>query len=171
MKDIKVLISEEELKSRVKELGDEITKDFEGKTPVVIGVLKGAIIFMADLIREMKVNCRLDFMSVSSYGSSTKSSGVVKILKDIDIDISGMDVLIIEDIVDSGLTLNYLKHYLSSKNANSIKICTLLDKPHRRQVEIEVDYSGFEIEDRFLIGYGLDADQSYRNLPYIGYID
>lgn len=166
-----ILIDEATIKKRVKELGEEISKDYEGKNIVAICVLKGAVIFMSDLIREIKEETMIDFMAVSSYGQSTKSSGVVKILKDLDIDIENEHVLIVEDIVDSGVTLKYLKEYLSARKPASIKICTLLDKPERRRVEIEIDYVGFSVLNKFIVGYGLDYNQHYRNLPYIGCLE
>ena len=164
----KILISEEQLKERIKELGEQIAADYKGKDLVVIGILKGAILFLSDLIKEIDLPLVIDFMAVSSYGSSTSSSGVVRILKDSDEDIEGKDVLIIEDIVDTGLTLNYLLGNLQARKPNSIKICCCLDKPSRRTAPVKVDYVGFEIEDEFVVGYGLDYAEKYRNLPYIG---
>ena len=163
----KVLISEEELKQICKQLGEQITKDYEGKKLLVVSVLKGAVVFMADLIREIKCDCRMDFIAVSSY-SGTKTTGVVKFKKDLDIDPDGMDILIVEDILDSGITLSYLKGVFEGRNANSIKICTLLDKPANRRADIKADYVGKVIPDAFVIGYGLDCDEKYRNLPYVG---
>lgn len=165
-----ILLSKEQLENRVAELGAQITKDYEGQTILLIGILKGSVPFMADLMRHIDGDVEIDFMSVSSYGSSTKSSGVVKILKDLDGGIEGKNVIIVEDIVDSGLTLSYLKKYLLGKHPASLKICTLLDKPARRKVELDPDYCGFEIEDLFIVGYGLDYDQKYRNLPYITWL-
>lgn len=166
-----ILIDEEAIASRVAELGAEITKDYQGKSIVLVGILKGSIPFISDLMRKIKIDdLQIDFMSVSSYGRSTKSSGVVRILKDLDSDIKGKDVIIVEDIIDTGLTLAYLKEYLQGRNPKSLKICTLLDKPSRRKVEILGDYTGFEVEDKFIVGYGLDADQKYRNLPFISWI-
>lgn len=162
-----VLISEEELKQICKELGEQITRDYEGKNLLVVSVLKGSIIFMADLLREIKCNCQIDFLSVSSY-SGSKTTGVVKFKKDLDIDPDGMDILIVEDILDSGITLSYLSGVLKGRNAKSIKICTLLDKPANRKSDIKADYVGRVIPDAFVIGYGLDYDEKYRNLPYIG---
>ena len=165
----RVLLSEEDLRSIVKRLGAEITKDYEGKKLVLVSVLKGSVIFMADLMREIKVPCSIDFMSVSSYGSGTKTSGVVKIIKDLDTDVvEGSDLLIVEDILDSGVTLEYLMKVLSARNPNSIKICTLLDKPERRKAKVYADYSGAQIPDAFVVGYGLDYDEKYRNLPFVG---
>lgn len=165
-----VLISEEELLNRVKILGEQITKDYKDKELVVVGTLKGAFMFMSDLVKNIKLPITLDFISVSSYGNSTESSGVVRILKDLDHSIEGKHVLIIEDIVDTGLTLNYLLENLKSKGAESVKVCTLLDKPERRKVDVKIDYKGFDVEDVFIVGYGIDYAQSYRNLPYIAFI-
>ncbi|AGB18036.1 hypoxanthine phosphoribosyltransferase [Thermoanaerobacterium thermosaccharolyticum] len=168
-KDIdEILITEEELKGKIKELGSQITKDYEGKKLMLVGVLKGAVMFMADLSRCIDLPLSLDFMAVSSYGSSTHSSGIVKIIKDLDISIEGKDVLIVEDIIDSGLTLSYLRKTLLGRKPNSLKICTILDKPERREADVKVDYVGFKIPDKFVVGYGLDFDEKYRNLPFIG---
>ncbi|MBQ8766821.1 MAG: hypoxanthine phosphoribosyltransferase [Clostridia bacterium] len=165
----KVLLSEEQLKEIVQRLGAEITNDYRGKKLVLVSVLKGSVIFMADLMREIKIPCSIDFMSVSSYGSGTKTSGVVKIIKDLDTDVvEGSDLLIVEDILDSGVTLEYLMKILSARNPNSIKICTLLDKPERRKANIFADYAGAQIPDAFVVGYGLDYDEKYRNLPFVG---
>ena len=165
----KVLLSEEQLKDIVKRLGAEITEDYKDKKLVLVSVLKGSVVFMADLMREIKVPCNIDFMSVSSYGSGTKTSGVVKIIKDLDAEVvNGADLLIVEDILDSGVTLEYLMKVLSVRNPNSIKICTLLDKPERRKANVFADYSGAEIPDAFVVGYGLDYDEKYRNLPFVG---
>lgn len=164
----KVLISEEQLEKRVKELGEQINKDYKGKNLLIIAILRGAVVFASDLIRQVKLPLAIDFMAVSSYGASTKSSGVVRILKDLDEEIGGKDVLIIEDIVDTGLTLHYLIENLQSRKPNSIKVCCFLDKPTRRTADVEVDYVGFSIPDEFVVGYGLDYAQKYRNLPYIG---
>lgn len=163
-----ILISEEELKNIVARLGEEISKDYEGKNLVLISVLKGSVIFMADLMRAIKIPCKIDFMAVSSYGSGTKTSGVVKIIKDLTEPIEGADVVIVEDILDSGVTLSYLKKLLLARNPASIKICTLLDKPERRKADIAADYAGTSIPDAFAVGYGLDYDEKYRNLPFIG---
>lgn len=165
-----VLISEKQIKEKVIELGQKIEKDYKGQEIFLIGVLKGASVFISDLMRCINLDVKIDFMSVSSYGMSTTSSGIVKILKDINQDISNKNVIIVEDIIDTGLTLNYLKDYLLKKNAKSIKICTLLDKPERRKCNIQVDYIGFEIEDKFIVGYGIDYKEMYRNLPYIAYV-
>ena len=170
-RDVKsILISEEELKQICKQLGEQITKDYQGKKLLVVSVLKGAVVFMADLLREIKCECLIDFIAVSSY-SGTKTTGVVKFKKDLDIDPDGMDILIVEDILDSGITLSYLSGVLMGRNANSIKICTLLDKPANRKADIKADYTGKVIPDEFVIGYGLDYDEKYRNLPYIGILD
>ena len=163
----RVLISEEVLHQKVAEVGKQITKDFEGKEPVFVGVLKGCYIFMADLLREIKINCSVDFMAVSSY-SGTNSTGAVKINKDLNSDICGKDVIIVEDILDSGVTLNYLKNYLLGRKPASISIVTLMDKPARRKADVYADYSCFEIPDEFVVGYGLDYNEKYRNFPYIG---
>ncbi|HOA42630.1 MAG TPA: hypoxanthine phosphoribosyltransferase [Bacillota bacterium] len=166
-----VMIGKEELKERVAELGKEISRDYKGESILAICVLKGAVIFMSDLIRELNVETKIDFMAVSSYGASTESTGVVRILKDLDSDIEGENVIIIEDIIDSGLTLKYLKDYLMARNPKSLKICTLLDKPERRVADVKPDYVGFSIENKFIVGYGLDYNQMYRNLPYISYLE
>ena len=163
----KILISEEEIKEICKRLGEEITRDYQGKKLLVVSVLKGAVVFMADLLREIKCDCQIDFIAVSSY-SGTKTTGVVKFKKDLDIDPDGMDILIVEDILDSGVTLSYLSGVLMGRNANSIKICTLLDKPANRRADIKADYVGQVVPDAFIIGYGLDYNERYRNLPYIG---
>ena len=164
----RILLTREEIGKAVKELGQKITKDYAGKEPVLIGILKGAVVFFADLIREIDLPLAIEFMAISSYGSSTKSSGVVRIVKDLDRDITGKDVLVVEDIVDSGLTLSHLKQVLETRNAASVSIVTLLDKPARRKVPLEVQYSCFIIPDAFVVGYGLDYDEKYRNLPDIG---
>jgi len=172
-KSFEVMISEEEIQTKIKELGEAITRDYSNANEiVVIGVLKGAFIFMSDLIRHMKLeNVYIDFMSVSSYGVSTESSGVVKILKDLDFEIEGKHVLIVEDIIDTGLTLKYLTKNLETRNAASVKICTLLDKPSRRKCDINIDYFGFTIPDKFIVGYGIDYAEKFRNLPYIGSVE
>ncbi len=165
----KVLLSEEDLKNIVERLGAKITEDYKDKNLVLVSVLKGSVVFMADLMRAIKLPCQIDFMSVSSYGSGTKTSGVVKIIKDLDNEIvCGNDLLIVEDILDSGVTLEYLMKVLSARNPNSIKICTLLDKPERRKANVKADYSGAQIPDAFVVGYGLDYDEKYRNLPFVG---
>ena len=167
--DIKeVLISEEQLAAKVAELGARISKDYEGKKLIILGVLKGSVVFMTDLLRQITIPVEMDFMAVSSYGSGTKTSGVVKILKDLDRLIQGDHVLIVEDILDSGMTLSYLTELLRDRNPASIRIATLLDKPDRRKVDIKPDYVGFTIPDEFVVGYGLDYAELYRNLPYVG---
>jgi hypoxanthine phosphoribosyltransferase len=156
------------IQTRVAELGAQLTADYAGRHPVMVSVLKGSIVFLADLIRATELPLSLDLMEVSSYGSGTESSGQVRILKDLSMTIEGRDVIVVEDIIDTGLTLNYLLRYLRERNPASIRVCCLLDKPARRLAEIEIDYRGFTIPDRFVIGYGLDYDERYRNLPYIG---
>lgn len=169
---VDVLISEKEIDNRILEIADRINKDYEGEELTLICVLKGGVMFMCDLAKRLNLNVRLDFMSVSSYGSQTKSSGVVKIIKDLDDSIDGKNVLVVEDIVDSGNTLSYLMDILKKRGPKSIKLCTLLDKPSRREKkDVFVDYVCFEIEDKFVVGYGLDYDQRYRNLPYIGVME
>ena len=169
LKDIdRVLISEEELSKIVKDLGAKITEDYKDKNLLLISILKGSVTFMADLMREINVPCNIDFMAVSSYGSGTKSSGVVKIIKDLDSSIEGKDLLIVEDILDSGRTLNYIKEILLARNPKSIRICTLFDKPERRDVDLYADYIGSKVPNEFIVGYGLDYNEYYRNLPYIG---
>jgi hypoxanthine phosphoribosyltransferase len=162
-----MVVPPDELQRRVSELAEEITHDYAGRDLFMMGVLKGAVFFVADLIRQVGLPCELDFMAVSSYGSLTDSSGVVRILKDLDAPIEGRDVLIVEDVVDSGLTLGYLLRSLKSRNPRSLEVCALLVKPHRRRVELPIRYVGFEIPNRFVVGYGLDLDQRYRNLPYV----
>jgi hypoxanthine phosphoribosyltransferase len=166
-----VLIEEDVLRARIAELGEEISRDYEGRAPLLVGVLKGAVFFMADLMRELTVPCEIDFMAISSYGASTDTSGVVRILKDLDLNIEGRDVLVVEDIIDSGLTLNYLCANLASRSPASLEICALLTKPDRRQIDVPVRYVGFEIPNKFVIGYGLDFAERYRNLPYVGVLD
>ena len=163
-----VLLSEEQLKARISELGAEISRDYAGEEPIFVGVLKGCFMFMADLLRSVDLFCTMDFMAVSSYGDGTSSTGGVKINKDLSRDIEGKHVIIVEDILDSGMTLSYLKHYLSVRNPASVRIVTLLDKPSRRNADIVADYKGFEVPDAFVVGYGLDYAERYRNLPYIG---
>lgn len=167
--DIKaILYSEEQIQAKVKELGEKLSQDFNGRNPLVICVLKGAFIFMSDLVKTITVPLEIDFMAVSSYGQSTKSSGVVKIIKDLDVSVEGRDVLIVEDIIDSGLTLSYLIDVLERRNSRTVTVVTLFDKPARRTVELEPDYKGFSLPDEFVVGYGLDYSEKYRNLPYIG---
>ncbi len=170
LKDIeKVYYNEKTLSDIVKNLGKQISDDYKDKNLLLVSVLKGSVIFMADLMREISVPCAIDFMCVSSYANKTESSGAVKIVKDLDINLEGWDVLIVEDILDSGRTLSYLKKILMSRNPKSMKICTLLDKPERRAVDdVWADYSGAEVPDEFVVGYGLDYDEKYRNLPFIG---
>jgi hypoxanthine phosphoribosyltransferase len=166
-----VLIDEERLRGRIAELGEEISADYAGRDLLLIGVLKGAVFFMADLMRHLTVTCELDFMAISSYGAATDSSGVVRILKDLDINIAGRDVLVVEDIIDSGLTLSYLMRNLEAREPASLEVCALLTKPDRREIEVPVRYVGFEIPNRFVIGYGLDFGERYRNLPYVGVLN
>jgi hypoxanthine phosphoribosyltransferase len=161
------VVEAEELQARVRELGAEIARDYAGRDLLLLGVLKGAVFFLADLMRNVASPCELDFMAVSSYGSLTDSSGVVRILKDLDAPIEAKDVLIVEDIVDSGLTLNYLLRNLRGRNPRSLEVCALLVKPGRRKIDLPIRYVGFEIPNRFVVGYGLDLDQRYRNLPYV----
>lgn len=166
-----VMISKEELHDRVAQLGAEISKDYKGQSILAICVLKGAVLFLSDLIRELNIETKIDFMAVSSYGASTKSTGVVRILKDLDSNIEGENIVIVEDIIDSGLTLKYLKEYLLARDPKSLRICTLLDKPDRRIADVKADYVGFTIDNKFIVGYGLDYNQRYRNLPYISYLE
>lgn len=168
---VRVLLAEEEVDRRIQEIGDQISKDYEGKEVHLICVLKGGAFFMCELAKRITVPVSLDFMSVSSYGSATKSSGVVKIVKDLDEPLKDKDVLVVEDIVDSGRTLSYLLDMLKDRGPKSVKLCTLLDKPERRVVDVHVDYTCFQIPDEFVVGYGLDYDQRYRNLPYIGVVE
>ena len=163
-----ILIGEEELQARIRELGAELSVDYAGREVLLVGVLKGAVFFMADLMRSLTIPCEIDFMAISSYGASTDSSGVVRILKDLDINIEGRHVLVVEDIVDSGLTLSYLMRNLESREPASLEVCALLTKPTRREIDVPVRYIGFEIPNRFVIGYGLDFAERYRNLPYVG---
>ena len=165
---LRVLLSEEEIHAKVKEMGKKITEDYKNSNLMLVTVLKGAVVFLADIMREIDVPAEIDFMVVSSYGSGVKSSGVVKIVKDLDVPLEGKDILIVEDILDSGLTLSYIKELLASRGPRSIKIATLLDKPSRRKVDFHADYVGFSLPHDFVIGYGLDYDEKYRNLPYIG---
>ena len=164
----KVLLTEEDIQKKVKEIGAQITQDYEGKNLMLVSILKGSVAFMADLMRAIDLPLKIDFMSVSSYGSGTTSSGVVKIIKDLDIDLHGVDLLIVEDILDSGKTLHYITKMLSDRGTASIRIACLLDKPERRVVPLSSDYTCFDIPYEFVVGYGLDYDQQYRNLPYIG---
>jgi hypoxanthine phosphoribosyltransferase len=167
--DIKeVLLTEEQIKEKVKTLGLKISEDYSGRDLIVLGILKGSVIFMSDLIKEISIPCKMDFMAVSSYGDATQSSGIVKIIKDLDFEIKGKDILIVEDIIDTGITLKYLMKYLSARNPNSLEIVCLLNKPERRKEELDVRYLGFDVPDYFLVGYGLDYAEKYRNLPFVG---
>lgn len=163
-----VLFSEERLAEIVQSIGKKISEDYKGKNLLMVSVLKGSVVFMADLMRAITIPCSIDFMAVSSYGSGTKTSGVVKITKDLDINLKGYDLLVVEDILDSGLTLSYILELLHARSPKSIKICTLFDKPDRRAVDLKADYSGTLVPDEFIVGYGLDFDEKYRNLPYVG---
>lgn len=165
------IITEEQILKRAKEIGAQITEDFKGEEVLFVGILKGAVLWLSDVIKNVYLDTKIDFMAVSSYGAETKTSGVVRIMMDLDTSIEGKNVIIVEDIVDSGITLNYLKGYLLGRNPKTLKICTLLDKKEGRRTEVEVDYVGFEVDDIFIVGYGLDYDQKYRNLPYITYIE
>lgn len=164
----RVLLSEQEIAEKVKELGAQISRDYADKNPIIVCVLKGSFVFMADLVRAIDVPCTVDFMSVSSYGAGTTSSGEVKIVKDFDQSVEGRHLIVVEDILDSGRTLSYLMKTLKARGAASIALCTFLDKPERRVVPVEVTYSGFTVPDAFIVGYGLDYNQQYRNLPYVG---
>ena len=166
-----VMITEEEIAAKAVEIGKRIEADYAGKEVILVGILRGAVMWMADVMKNVNLDMVIDFMAVSSYGSSTKTSGVVRINKDLNTDIEGKHVIIVEDIVDSGVTLNYLVGYMQSRGAESVKICALLDKPEGRRVDIDVDYFGFTVDDRFIVGYGLDYDQKYRNLPYITWLE
>lgn len=167
----KILISEEQIKNKVQELGELITQDYQGKNLFVLGILKGSIQFMSDLIRKIELPLEIDFMAVSSYGKSTESSGTVRIIKDLDVSIEERDVLIVEDIIDTGLTLDYLVENLQSRKPASLKICTFLNKPARRKLNSKVDYCGYDIPDEFVVGYGLDYAEKYRNLPYVAVLN
>ena len=167
--DVKeILFSEEQIAEIVQRIGKQISRDYEGKNLLLVSVLKGSLIFMADLMREITVPCAIDFLSVSSYGSGTSTTGEVRILKDLDASLEGKDVLVVEDILDSGVTLSYLLKNLSARNPASIRLCTFLDKPERRRVEVKADYIGASVPDEFIVGYGLDYAELYRNLPYVG---
>ncbi|MBW7573236.1 hypoxanthine phosphoribosyltransferase [Caproiciproducens faecalis] len=163
-----VLFSEEQLAGIVQTIGKQISEDYKDKNLLMVSVLKGSVVFMADLMRAITIPCSIDFMSVSSYGSGTKTSGVVKIIKDLDINLKGYDLLVVEDILDSGLTLSYILELLQSRSPKSIKVCTLFDKPDRRTAHIKADYAGTIVPDEFIVGYGLDYDEKYRNLPFVG---
>lgn len=168
MNDIEcILVDESDIQKRVRELGEEISRDYAGRDLVIVGILKGALVFMADLVRNIRIPLSIDFVAVSSYGLATKTSGVVRILKDLDAPIEGKHVLVVEDIIDTGLTLHYLLENLKARKPSSVKICTLLDKPSRREVQITPDYNGFQIPDKFVVGYGLDFGEKYRNLPSV----
>lgn len=164
----KILITEEDIQQKCQEIGEQLSKEYEGKFPLAVGVLKGALPFMSDVLRQMNIHVEMDFMDVSSYGSGMRSSGEVKIVKDLDTKVEGRDVIIIEDIIDSGLTLSYLVDLFKYRKANSIKIVTLLDKPEGRTVDIKADVTGFSVPNEFVVGYGLDYQEKFRNLPYIG---
>lgn len=163
-----ILFSEEKLSEIVKDLGKRITEDYRDKNLLLVSILKGSVVFMSDIMRAIELKCGIDFMCVSSYGSGTKTSGVVKIIKDLDINLEGYDVLLVEDILDSGMTLSYIIEMLQARNPNSIEICTLFDKPERRCTDVHAKYIGSQIPDEFIVGYGLDYDERYRNLPYVG---
>lgn len=165
-----IMITEEEIRKRAGEIGEQIGRDYAGESVLLVGILKGAVPWMVDIMKSISLDVEIDFMACSSYGAATKSSGVVKINKDLDSDIKGKNVIIVEDIVDSGTTLKYLKNYLANRGTKSIKICCMLDKPDGRKVEIAADYVGFKVDDLFIVGYGLDANQKYRQLPYISYL-
>ncbi|MCQ2555176.1 MAG: hypoxanthine phosphoribosyltransferase [Clostridia bacterium] len=167
----KVLFTEEQIRQRAKELGEQIARDYEGEEIYLIGTLKGGIVWMADIMKAIPNDTKIDFICASSYGSGTSTTGVVKIKKDVEADLFNKNVIIIEDIVDTGTTLKFIKSYLAERNPKSVKICTLLDKPSRRLCDVQADYIGFEIDNLFVVGYGLDYDQKYRNLPYVGYIE
>ena len=168
---IRTMIPEDELDKRIRELGEKISKDYEGREVFLVCILKGASFFACELAKRISVPVMIDFMATSSYGSGTVSTGNVKVVKELDLDPSGKDVLIVEDIIDSGHTLNFLNGYFKDKNAASVKLCTMLDKPDRREVDVKVDYTGFTIPDEFVVGYGLDFDQRYRKLPFIGVVE
>lgn len=163
-----VLLTEQQIKDKVKELGQQIAKDYAGKNLMLVGLLKGSVVFMTDLMRAIDIPVAIDFMSVSSYGKGVKTSGVVKIIKDLDVEIKDYDILIVEDILDSGMTLSYITQMLHNRGPKSIRLCTLLDKPERHKVDVHIDYCGFVVPDEFIVGYGLDYAEKYRNLPYIG---
>lgn len=167
----KVLYTEEDIRQRAIELGEQLTKDYQGRELIVVGTLKGAVMWMSELIKHIDLDLKIDFVSASSYGSGTTSSGVVKISKDLSMDIYNKDVLIVEDIIDTGTTLTYLTKKFKERNPHSVKICTMLDKPSRRRTPLKPDYTGYTVDDLFIVGYGLDYDQKYRNLPYISYLE
>lgn len=165
---VKILYTQKQIQQKILELGDRITKDYKNKNPILISLLKGAVVFMSDIMRSIDLKCEIDFMCVSSYGKNAIGSGNIKIIKDLDIDVCGKDIIIIEDILDSGLTLQHIMSILSQKKINSINICALLNKPSRRIIHMDVKYIGFDVPDEFIVGYGLDYNEKYRNLPYIG---
>ena len=167
----KILFTEEQIRNRAKELAEEIARDYEGEEVILLCTLKGSVLWMADLMKEIPLDVKIDFVSANSYGSATSTSGVVTITKDVDMDLFNKNVIIVEDIVDTGTTLKHLKEYLKERNPKDVKICTMLDKPARRVIDLEPDYIGFTVDDLFIIGYGLDYDQKYRNLPYISYLE
>ncbi len=164
----RILLSEDQIRARIQELGQQLTADYREKNPIFVGILKGVVVFFADMIRAIPIDCQIDFMAVSSYGGGTESSGKIQVKKDLSADIEGRHVVILEDILDTGLTLRHTVDYLMTKHPASLKICTLLDKPDRRKAEIQADYIGFTVPNLFVVGYGLDFDERYRNLPYIG---
>ncbi len=164
----RVLLSQQEIQDKVVQIGKQISEDYRDKNLILVSILKGSVVFMADLMRAIDIPCEIDFMCVSSYGRGTKTSGVVQIIKDLNINVEGYDILLVEDILDSGMTLSYIIDILSQRNPNSIRVCTLLDKPERRKVDVHAVYSGFHVPDEFVVGYGLDYAEKYRNLPYIG---
>jgi len=167
----RILIDKTRIADRVRNLGGEISRDYEGKQPLVVGVLRGAVVFHADLIRHLELNLKIDFMSVASYGPATDSSGEVRLVKDLESSILGIDVILVEDIVDTGLTLDYLLRNLKNRRPASLRVCSLLSKPDRRRVEVSVDYQGFEVPDQFVVGYGLDFNQQFRNLPHVALLN
>jgi len=165
------IITEQEIQNKVKELADAISKDYQDKTPLLVGILKGAWVFMADLVRQISIPIRCDFLQVSSYGQATESSGIVKIVTDLKCSIEGEHVILVEDIVDTGLTLKYIIDYLTIRRPKSVKLCSLLDKPARHKIELKIDYLGFQVPNKFIVGYGIDYQELYRNLPYVAYVD
>jgi hypoxanthine phosphoribosyltransferase len=171
MTKITQLISERDIHKKVKELADAISKDYQDKTPLLVGILKGAWVFMADLVRQISIPIRCDFLQVSSYGKATESSGIVKIITDLKCSIEGEHVVLVEDIVDTGLTLKYIIDYLQIRRPKSVKLCSLLDKPVRHKIELKIDYLGFQVPNKFVVGYGIDYQELYRNLPYVAYVE
>ncbi len=166
-----IMFTQEQIQARAKEIGAQITRDFAGEPVLVVGVLKGAMMWMADIVKAIDLDVYIDFIWTSSYGSDTETSGRVRVIKDVEADLTGRNVILLDDIVDTGITMQYLKNYFEGRGPKCVKTCTMLDKPERRRVQVEPDYNGFSVEDRFIIGYGLDYAQKYRNLPYISYID